>query len=232
MPRVLADIAGEELPPTYANALRRYRHGPGVFKIDWALAGPIPWKAKECARAGTVHLGAHYAEIAASERAPHEGRVPGVPFVLVAQQSMFDETRAPAGKHTGWAYCHVPNGSTVDMTAAIEAQMERFAPGFTDLVLARHTMTAAQMETHNPGFLGGDIGGGENGLLQTLARPFPRWDPYATPNPRLYLASSATPPGGGVHGMSGYWAARSALRHAFGESSSKVADRALQPRST
>ena len=228
MPRALADIAGDALPATYADALRRYRHGPGVFKVDWALSGPIPWKAKECARAGTVHLGAKYDEIAASELAPHDGRVPGVPFVLCAQQSMFDETRAPEGKHTGWAYCHVPNGSTVDMTAAIEAQMERFAPGFRDLVLARHTMNAAEVQAHNPGFLGGDIGGGENGLLQTLARPFPRWDPYSTPNPRLYLASSATPPGGGVHGMCGHWAAKSALRRAFGRDSSKVAARPLQ----
>jgi phytoene dehydrogenase-like protein len=232
MPRAIADIAGDELPATYAGALRRYRHGPGVFKLDWALSGPIPWTAKECALAGTVHLGGEYADIAASERAPHDGRVPARPFVLVAQQSLFDETRAPGGKHTGWAYCHVPNGSTVDMTAAIEAQMERFAPGFRDLVLARHTMTARDVEAHDPGFVGGDIGGGENGLLQTLARPFLRWDPYATPNPRIYLASSATPPGGGVHGMCGSWAAKSALRRAFGKSSSKVSARTLHARST
>jgi phytoene dehydrogenase-like protein len=235
MPRSVADIAGDELPSTYADSLRRYRHGPGVFKIDWALSEPIPWKAKECSLAGTVHLGGEYGDIAASERAPHEGRAPAAPFVLVAQQSLFDDTRAPEGKHTGWAYCHVPNGSTVDMTAAIEKQLERFAPGFRDVVLARHTMNAAQVEVHNPGFIGGDIGGGENGLLQTLARPFPRWDPYATPNPRLYLASSATPPGGGVHGMCGRWAAKSALRRAFGRSAasaSKVSDRRLQTRST
>jgi phytoene dehydrogenase-like protein len=218
MPRTFAEIAGEELPAGYADALRRYRHGPGVFKIDWALAGPIPWKAEQCARAGTVHLGGEYSEIAASERAPHEGRVPGVPFVLVAQPSLLDDTRAPEGNHTGWAYCHVPNGSTVDMSAAIEAQMDRFAPGFRDLVIARHTMNAQQIEARNPGFLGGDIGGGENSLLQTLARPFAKWDPYATPNPRLYLASSATPPGSGVHGMCGFWAAKSALRRAFGRS--------------
>jgi phytoene dehydrogenase-like protein len=194
------------------SALRRFRHGPGVFKIDWALSEPIPWTAKECSQAGTVHLGDEFSEIAESERAPHEGRVPTRPFVLVAQQSLFDATRAPEGKHTGWAYCHVPNGSTVDMTGAIEAQMERFAPGFRDIVLARHTMNAAQLETHNPGFIGGDIGGGRNDLVQTLARPLWRWDPYSTPNPRLYIASSATPPGGGVHGMCGYWAAQSALR--------------------
>lgn len=215
MPSRLAEIAGDALPATYSSALRRYRHGPGVFKVDWALSTPIPWKAKECRCAGTVHLGADFAEIAASERAPHDRRVPARPFVLVAQQSLFDETRAPAGKHTGWAYCHVPNGSTVDMTEAIEAQVERFAPGFRDTVLARHTMNAGELEAHNAGFLGGDIGGGENGLFQTLARPFLQWDPYATPNPRLYLASSATPPGGGVHGMCGYWAAKSALRRMF-----------------
>lgn len=215
MPRTLVEIAGDELPATYADALLRYRQGPAVFKIDWALAGPIPWRAKDCARAGTVHLGGAYVEIAASERAPHEGRVPGRPFVLVAQQSMFDETRAPAGKHTGWAYCHVPNGSTVDMTDAIEAQLERFAPGFRDLVLARHTMSSAEVEARNASFVGGDIGGGANDLVQTIARPVPRWDPYATPNPRLFLASSATPPGGGVHGMCGHWAAKSALRRLF-----------------
>jgi phytoene dehydrogenase-like protein len=215
MPRTLAAIAGDALPETYTTALRRYRHGPGVFKIDWALDGPIPWKASACGQAGTVHLGGVFEEVAASERAPHEGRVPERPLVLVVQQSLFDATRAPAGKHTGWAYCHVPNGSTVDMTAAIEAQLERFAPGFRDLVLARRTMNTAEMEAHNAGFIGGDIGGGENDLLQTLARPFPRWNPYATPNPRLYLASSATPPGGGVHGMCGFWAARAALERAF-----------------
>lgn len=215
MPRSLADIAGSELPSSYVSALRRYRHGPGVFKIDWALDGPIPWKADECRRAATVHVGGTFDEIAASERAPHAGREPEKPFVLVVQQSLFDETRAPAGKHTGWAYCHVPNGSTVDMTAAIEEHVERFAPGFKDLILARRALDAAMIEAHDASFVGGDIGGGENGLLQTLARPFPRWNPYATPNPRLYLASSATPPGGGVHGMCGYWAARAALRRAF-----------------
>jgi phytoene dehydrogenase-like protein len=151
----------------------------------------------------------------ASERAASERRVAGKPFVLVAQQSLFDDTRAPAGKHTGWAYCHVPNGSSVDMTDAIEAQMERFAPGFRDLVLARHVMNPAAMQRHNSNLIGGDIGGGSNDLAQTLARPIARWDPYATPNPRLYLCSSATPPGGGVHGMCGYWAARSALSRSF-----------------
>lgn len=215
MPQSLAAIAEGELPASYISDLLRYRLGPGVFKIDWALDGPIPWTAPECRQAGTVHLGATLSEILASERAPGERRVAERPLVLVAQQSLFDDTRAPAGKHTGWGYCHVPNGCTVDMTNAIEDQIERFAPGFRDLVLARHVMPPAAMQAHNANLIGGDIGGGANDLVQTLARPVPRWDPYATPNPRLYLASSATPPGGGVHGMCGYGAARSALRRSF-----------------
>lgn len=215
MPRTLAEIAGDALPESYKSKLTRYRHGPGIFKVDWALDGPIPWKAPECRAAGTVHVGGTFAEIASSERAPHERRVSSRPFVLVAQQSLFDGTRAPRGKHTGWAYCHVPHGSTVDMTAAIEAQVERFAPGFRDLILARSTINTAQLEAHDPSFIGGDIGGGSNTLYQTLARPFPRWNPYSTPNPKLFLASSATPPGGGVHGMCGYWAARAAIERFF-----------------
>ena len=215
MPRTVAGIAGDALPTSYVEALQRFRHGPGIFKIDWALDGPIPWTAEPCTRTATVHVGGSADEILASERAPHEGRICEKPFVLVVQQSLFDATRAPAGKHTGWAYCHVPNGSTVDMTAAIEAQVERFAPGFRDRVLARHVMNTVAVERHNAGFVGGDIGGGENTIFQTLARPFPRWNPYTTPNPRLFLASSATPPGGGVHGMCGYWAARAALKTAF-----------------
>jgi phytoene dehydrogenase-like protein len=215
MPRSLVAIAGDELPAPYTRDLVRYRHGPGVFKIDWALDGPIPWKAEPCRQASTVHVGGTLDEIVAAERLPHEGRIAEKPFVLVAQQSLFDETRAPAGKHTGWAYCHVPNGSTVDMTNAIEDQIERFAPGFRDLVLARHVMDPAAMQAHNENLVGGDIGGGANDLVQTLARPVPRWDPYTTPNPRLFLASSATPPGGGVHGMCGYGAARAALRSVF-----------------
>ena len=215
MPQAVARIAGDELPASYRSALRRYRLGPGVFKIDWALREPIPWTAEACRRAGTVHLGGTAEEIIVGERAPHERRVAERPFVLVAQQSLFDDTRAPSGQHTGWAYCHVPNRSTVDMTKAIEDQIERFAPGFRDVVLARHVMPPLAMEAHNANLIGGDIGGGANDLVQTLARPLPRWDPYATPNPRLYIGSSATPPGGGVHGMCGFGAARSALRHAF-----------------
>jgi phytoene dehydrogenase-like protein len=210
-PSALERIAGPALPNGYRRQLLAFRHGPGVFKIDWALAGPIPWKASECAHAATVHAAGTYEEIVASEYAATHGAIAERPFVLVAQQSLFDDTRAPAGQHTGWAYCHVPHGATVDMTAAIERQIERFAPGFTDLILARRTMSPAEVEAHNPNMSGGDIGGGANDLTQFFFRPTRRWDPYSTPNPRLFLCSSSTPPGGGVHGMCGYWAAMSAL---------------------
>lgn len=211
-PLQLAGIAGDELPASYVKKLRRFRFGPGVFKIDWALDGAIPWKATECARSATVHVGGSLEEIAAHEHAVFHGQMTGKPFVLVAQQSMFDATRAPAGKHTGWAYCHVPHGWAGDATELIEGQIERFAPGFRALILARRTINPAQYEAYNPNFIGGDIAGGANTMLQFLTRPFPKLDPYATPNPRLFLCSSSTPPGGGVHGMCGYWAARSALR--------------------
>jgi phytoene dehydrogenase-like protein len=211
-PRALAAIAGAELPGAFRRQLLAFRHGPGVFKIDWALDGPIPWAAPECQRAATVHLGGTFEELAASEHAAVNGQIAERPFVLVAQQSLFDPTRAPEGQHTGWAYCHVPHGSTADMTDRIERQIERFAPGFQDLVLARRTMSPAEIEAHNPNMIGGDIGGGANDLWQFLFRPTRRWDPYTTPNPRLFLCSSSTPPGGGVHGMCGYWAAMSALR--------------------
>ena len=215
-PRQLANIAGDALPSRYVKKLRRFRYGPGVFKVDWALDGPIPWRAPECARSATVHLGGTLEEIAEHERGIWKGRASDRPFVLVAQQSLFDDTRAPAGKHTGWAYCHVPNGSKEDMTERIERQVERFAPGFRDRILGRHTMNTAQYEEHDANFIGGDIAGGANNLLQFVTRPFPSLDPYATPNRRLFIGSSSTPPGGGVHGMCGYWAARSALRRAFG----------------
>lgn len=218
-PRQLAVIAGDELPSRYVRRLRRYRYGPGVFKVDWALSGPIPWTAEACRRAATVHVGGKIEEIATHESAIWRGAATDKPFVLVAQQSLFDPTRAPAGKHTGWAYCHVPNGSTADMREAIERQIERFAPGFRDLILARHTINTAQYEEHDANFIGGDISGGANNLAQFLMRPFPKRDPYATPNPRIYIGSSSTPPGGGVHGMCGYWAARSVLRHRFGRGS-------------
>jgi len=211
-PRQLLTIAAERLGPGYRRQLRNYRYGPGVFKIDWALAGPIPWQAAECARAGTVHLGGTLKEIAAGEQEVWRGRHPERPFVLLAQPSLFDPTRAPAGRHTGWAYCHVPNGSTADMTEAIERQVERFAPGFRELILARHTRTAAGYELYNPNCIGGDINGGVQDLRQIFARPVPGPCPYATGSEGLFLCSSSTPPGGGVHGMCGYHAARAALR--------------------
>jgi phytoene dehydrogenase-like protein len=215
-PRQLAAIAGDELPRSYVNKLTKFQYGPGVFKVDWALDGPIPWTAADCHRSATVHVGGTLDQIAEHERAIWQGRVTDKPFVLVAQQSLFDSGRAPEGKHTGWAYCHVPHGSTIDMTNAIEQQIERFAPGFRARILARHTMNTAQYEAHDANFIGGDIGGGANSLMQFITRPFPSLDPYATPNERIYICSSSTPPGGGVHGMCGYWAATSALKSTFG----------------
>ena len=211
-PRQIRAIAGDELPARYRRTLGRFRYGPGVFKVDWALDGPVPWTAEACRRAGTVHLGGTMGEIAAGEAEVWTGRHPERPFVLLAQQSLFDPSRAPAGKHTLWGYCHVPNGSTVDMTEAIEAQVERFAPGFRDLILARATMDTVDVERHNGNYLGGDINGGVQDLRQLFTRPAPRLDPYSTPNPRLFVCSSSTPPGGGVHGMGGWFAARSVLR--------------------
>ena len=211
-PRQLLQICGDGLPRSYRAALGRYRYGCGAFKLDYALSGPVPWRAEECRRAGTVHLGGTFEEIAAGELAVARGSHPERPFVLTAQPSRIDPTRAPAGKHTLWAYCHVPGGSNVDMTAAIEAQIERFAPGFRDLVLARAARGPAQIEADNPNYVGGDINGGMASLSQTLARPVARISPYTTPNPKLFICSSATPPGGGVHGMCGYHAARAALR--------------------
>jgi phytoene dehydrogenase-like protein len=214
-PRQLRDIAGDALPGWYRAILGRYRHGAGVFKIDWALDGPVPWTAPECRRAGTIHLGPTMEEIAASERAVATGGTADRPFVILAQQSLFDPTRAPAGKHVLWGYCHVPNGSAEDMTERIEAQIERFAPGFRELVLARSTMGPAAIEASNANFSGGDINNGAQDIRQLFTRPVPRYDPYSTPNPRLFICSASTPPGGGVHGMGGYHAARSALRRAW-----------------
>jgi phytoene dehydrogenase-like protein len=212
-PRQLLRIAGDLLPSSYQRQLRRYRYGPGVFKIDYALDGPIPWKAEECLRAGTVHIGGTLQEISASERAVAHGEHPEKPFVLVAQQSLFDPTRAPAGKHTVWAYCHVPNGSTFDMRERIESQIERFAPGLRDRVLARSTMTSLDMERYNANYIGGDINGGIQDLWQFFTRPTIRAVPYTTPAKNIFICSSSTPPGGGVHGLCGYYAARTALRH-------------------
>lgn len=210
--RGLLALAGERLPSRYRRGLERYRYGPGVFKLDWALDGPIPWRAEECGRAATVHLGATLEEIAASEAAPWRGEVAGRPYVLLAQQSLFDQARAPAGRHTAWAYCHVPNGSTVDMTERIERQVERFAPGFRDRILARSTLAPADLERHNANCVGGDINAGAATLGQLFTRPVARLSPYTTPLPGVFLCSASTPPGGGVHGMCGYHAAQAALR--------------------
>jgi phytoene dehydrogenase-like protein len=211
-PRQLLQIAGERLPAGYRRALEKYRYGMGVFKVDYALAGPIPWQAPECRRAGTVHVGGSLAEIAASESAAAQGRTPERPFVLVTQPSLFDDSRAPQGQHTAWAYCHVPHGSTEDQTARIEQQIERFAPGFRDLILARHVMNSADLHRYNANYIGGDINGGVQDFSQLFFRPVPRRVPYATPVRGLYLCSASTPPGGGVHGMCGYHAARAVLR--------------------
>lgn len=224
-PRQIAAIAKDRLPSAFLTRYRRYRHGPGVFKIDWTLDEPIPWRAAECREAATVHIGATMDEIEECESVIWHGVHPERPFVLVAQQSLFDDTRAPEGRHTGWAYCHVPHGSTVDMTERIEAQVERMAPGFRDVIRTRTTMTAAQLEDHNPNMIGGDIGGGSNDALQFLMRPIVRWNPYSTPDRSMFICSSSTPPGGGVHGMSGYWAAASALRSVFGRRPSPPLDR-------
>ena len=196
--------------------LNRYRYGMGVYKIDWALDGPVPFINDFCHGAGTVHLGGTFAEIADAELSVSKGTIPKKPFVLLAQQSLFDHSRAPKGTHTGWAYCHVPNGSVANMTATIENQVERFAPGFKDIILARHTMNTAQMQEHNPNYIGGDINGGIQDIKQLFTRPALRWSPYRTSAKGLYICSSSTPPGGGVHGMCGYHAAKKALKDVFG----------------
>jgi phytoene dehydrogenase-like protein len=215
-PAQLADICAAQLPSSYVQRLRRYRYGPGVFKLDWALDGPIPWRDARCLEASTVHVGGTLEEIAAAEAAVWRGQHPERPFVMVVQQSQFDPTRAPVGRHTGYAYSHVPAHSTVDYSATIEAQIERFAPGFRDRILARHILRPADLEAENPNYVGGAITGGVADLAQFFARPVARLDPYSTPNPRLYICSASTPPGGGVHGMCGAFAAASAARHLAG----------------
>jgi len=212
-PRQILRIMGESFPDHFRRKLSRYRYGPGVFKLDWALAGAVPWRAGECAQAATVHLGGSVAEIEASESAVWEGKVTDTPFVLLTQPSLFDTSRAPEGKHTLWAYCHVPNGSTVDMTERIENQIERFAPGFRSRILSRSALSPAQMERHNANLIGGDITGGVQTLSQLFTRP--TIHTYKTPIENVYICSSSTPPGGGVHGMCGYHAARTALRKSF-----------------
>jgi len=215
-PRALIELAGPSLPPRYRDALARYRYGAGVCKVDFALSGPVPWASPVARRAGTLHLGGTFEQVAAAEAEVAAGRHPESPYVLVVQPGTADPSRAPAGGQTLWAYCHVPSGSTVDMTGRVEAQIERFAPGFGDLILGRHVMTAAQEAEHNPNYVGGDIAAGMQTLRQTPARPAARWNPYRTPLRGVYLCSASTPPGPGVHGRCGELAALTALRDMFG----------------
>lgn len=211
-PRQVLAVAGGALPRRYRRALERYRYAAGICKVDWALSEPIPWTAPDCRSAGTVHLGGSAEEIIAAADAPAAGRLHERPYVIVAQPTLFDPSRAPSGRHVAWAYCHVPLGSGADMTAAIERQVERFAPGFRDTVLARSTRTALEMEAHNPNLVGGDINGGSQTLAQLFSRPVARIVPYGTPVKGLFLCSAATPPGGGVHGMCGHHAGQAVLR--------------------
>lgn len=221
-PKQLLQIAGHKFSSVYKGQLKRYRYGMGVFKIDWALDGPIPFTASECRQAGTVHLGNTFEEVALSEQLSSEGIHPEKPFVLLVQQSLFDLSRAPKRKHTAWAYCHVPNGSRVDMTAKIENQVERFAPGFRKRVIAKHVMNAAQIEAYNPNYVGGDIIGGIMDLRQLFTRPGLRLSPYKTSAKGIYICSSSTPPGGGVHGMCGYYAAKKALKDVFNKKAAVI----------
>lgn len=221
-PQQVIDVAGEQLPAGYVKRLSRYRYGPGTFKLDWALSGPIPWRDPSCALASTIHVGGTLEEIAAAEAAAWQGQIPEQPFVLACQQSHFDDTRAPDGMHTGYAYCHVPSGCSEDMTGRIEAQIERFAPGFRDLILARHTRSPAGFEAYNGNYVGGAITGGAADLWQLFTRPVARLNPYTTPNPRIFLCSASTPPGGGVHGMCGYHAAQAVLRRLRGQGPRRI----------
>ncbi len=214
-PRQLVSIAGERLSSSYISRLNKYRYGMGVFKVDWALDEAVPFKNPETRQAGTVHIGNTLEEIAYSEKITTRGKHPAKPFVLFAQPSIFDDSRAPQGKHTAWAYCHVPNGSNKDMTAAIESQSERFAPGFSETIIGRHTMNSMEMEAYNPNYIGGDINGGIQDILQHFARPVLSTSPYRTSAKGIYICSSSTPPGGGVHGMCGYQAAKQAIKDLF-----------------
>lgn len=215
-PKQLVKMGQDQFSSSYLERLKNYRYGPGVCKIDWALSSPIPWKAPECLRAGTVHLGGSLDEIVFSELQVWEGKHPEKPYVLLAQQSLFDPSRAPPGKQTAWGYCHVPNGSTMDMSHIIEQQIERFAPGFRDCILARNVKTAVEMQAYNANYVGGDINGGIQDIFQLYARPVMRTNPYETSKKGIYICSSSTPPGGGVHGMCGYHAAKSALSYCLG----------------
>jgi phytoene dehydrogenase-like protein len=227
-PRQLLQMAGHRFSSLYKWQLQHYRYGMGVFKIDWALAEPIPFTAPECRLAGTIHLGNTIREIAQSESQASQGGHPEKPFVLLAQQSLFDTSRAPAGKQTAWAYCHVPNGSLVNMTQAIENQVERFAPGFRERILARHVMNTAEMESYNPNYIGGDINGGVIDIGQLFTRPALRLSPYRTSAKGIYICSSSTPPGGGVHGMCGYHAANRALKDIFHKDAAGITARRMQ----
>jgi phytoene dehydrogenase-like protein len=217
----LIDIAGDRLSPRFKAGVARFQRGPGVFKVDWALSGPVVWSSESCRRAVTVHVGGTFDEVAASQKDVSLGRHSERPFCIVVQASVVDDTRAPSGQHTLWAYCHLPNGSNVDMTERIENQIERFAPGFRDLILARVSTTTADSERHNPNYVGGDITGGAGTLRQTIFRPTVRWNSYRTGTRGLYLCSASTPPGGGVHGMCGYGAARTVLSDLRGRHSSR-----------
>lgn len=214
-PKQLLKITGDEFSGSYKKQLTNYRYGMGVFKVDWALSEPVPFKSSVCKQAGTVHLGNTFSEIATNEQAASDGKHPAKPFVLLAQQSSFDATRAPEGKHVAWAYCHVPNGSVVDMTNAIEQQVERFAPGFRDTILAKHTMNTSELQVYNPNYIGGDINGGIIDIRQLYTRPTLSLSPYRTARKGIYICSSSTPPGGGVHGMCGYHAAQTVIKDLF-----------------
>lgn len=214
-PQQLLQIDGLDFSDSYRNRMSNYKYGAGVFKIDWALSEPIPFTNEKCRKAGTVHLGFSVEEMEESELAPHRGKLPQKPYVLVAQHSISDESRAPNGKHTGWAYIHVPNGNTEDCTALIENQIERAAPGFKDTILKRSTKNTRAMQDFDPNIIGGDINGGRQDITQLFTRPVASFDPYATADPEVFIASSSTPPGGGVHGMSGYHAAESVLKKCF-----------------
>ena len=214
-PKQLLEIVRDQFPKGYTNRMEKYRYGMGVFKIDWALSDPIPFTASDCRQAGVIHIGGSYPAIAASEKHVSEHKIHNEPFVLLAQPSLFDSTRAPQGNHTAWAYCHVPHGSTTDMTEAIEQQISRFAPGFKDVILAKHTMNTMDMQYYNPNYIGGDINGGMQDIWQHFSRPILQWSPYTTPISNIYLCSSSTPPGGGVHGMCGFHAAKKALSDRF-----------------
>lgn len=214
-PRQLVQIAGHRLPTHYRDRLSKFRYGPGVFKMDWALRGPVPWQDPRCARAATIHMSGTWQQVADAERAVHEGRVPQKPFTLFVQPSLFDHTRAPDGMHTAWAYCHAPAATALDASEAIESHIERYAPGFRDLIIARHTMNSVELEAYNPNYVGGDINGGISDVRQLFFRPMPKLDPYATGAQDVFICSSSTPPGGGVHGMCGYYAAKSVLARVF-----------------